>query len=41
MEYLVWFERKDTGVLVNESVQKERVAVRDKRRLAKYRFPFE
>ncbi len=39
-EYLVWLERKDKGVPVNEAVQKELVAVRDKYSLP-YVFPFE
>ncbi len=39
-EYLVWLERKDKGVPVGESVQKELVAVRDMLSLP-YRFPFE
>lgn len=39
-EYLVWQERKDKGVPVGESVQKELIAVRDMYNLD-YRFPFE
>jgi LDH2 family malate/lactate/ureidoglycolate dehydrogenase len=39
-EYLVWLERKDLGVPVGESVQKELLAVRDTLGLP-YRFPFE
>ena len=39
-EYLTWLERKDKGVPVNEAVQKELVALRDKHGLP-YRFPFE
>ncbi|MBO4919337.1 MAG: Ldh family oxidoreductase [Erysipelotrichaceae bacterium] len=39
-EYLVWLERKDKGVPVNEAVQKELIALRDKLGLD-YRFPFE
>ena len=39
-EYLTWLERKDKGVPVNEAVQKELVALRDKHGLD-YRFPFE
>ncbi len=39
-EYLVWQERKDKGVPVGESVQKEILEVRDKLGL-NYRFPFE
>ena len=39
-EYLVWLERKDKGVPVSESVQKELLEVRDKYNLP-YHFPFE
>ncbi|MDD2483798.1 MAG: Ldh family oxidoreductase [Eubacteriales bacterium] len=39
-EYLVWLERKDKGIPVSESVQKELIAVRDAIG-AGYRFPFE
>ncbi len=39
-EYLVWLERKNTGVPVCEAVQKEILAIRDKLSLP-YRFPFE
>ena len=39
-EYLVWLERKDKGVPVNESVQKEMIAIRDAYNLP-YTFPFE
>ena len=39
-EYLAWLERKDKGVPVGESVQKEFVELRDKLGLD-YRFPFE
>lgn len=39
-EYLVWQERKDKGVPVNEGVQKEIIAVRDKLGLD-YHFDFE
>ncbi len=40
-EYLVWQARKLSGVPINDSVQKELVAIRDELRLTKYRFPFE
>lgn len=40
-EYLVWLERKDTGVPINESVQKELIQLRDELGLVKYVFPFE
>ena len=39
-EYLVWLERKDKGVPMSESVQKEYIAVRDMYHLP-YHFPFE
>ncbi|MBR4870356.1 MAG: Ldh family oxidoreductase [Oscillospiraceae bacterium] len=39
-EYLAWQERKDKGVPVGESVQKEFIAIRDELNLP-YTFPFE
>ncbi|MBP3815607.1 MAG: Ldh family oxidoreductase [Firmicutes bacterium] len=39
-EHLIWLERKDKGVPVGESVQKELVEIRDKYNLD-YVFPFE
>ena len=39
-EYLAWLERKDKGVPVGESVQKEIIEIRDKLGLP-YMFPFE
>ena len=39
-EYLAWQERKDKGVPVGESIQKELTGLRDKFHLP-YRFPFE
>ena len=39
-EYLVWLERKDKGVPVGEAVQKELIAIRDKKNLP-FTFPFE
>ena len=39
-EYQVWLDRKDKGVPVGETVQKEMIALRDKHRL-NYTFPFE
>ena len=39
-EYLVWLDRKDKGVPVGESVQRELTAVRDELGL-EYAFPFE
>ena len=39
-EYLTWLERKDKGVPVNESVQQDLIAVRDKLGLP-YHFDFE
>ncbi|MDR3645848.1 MAG: Ldh family oxidoreductase, partial [Clostridia bacterium] len=40
-EYLAWQERKDKGVPVNESIQKELISIRDELGLTKYVFPFE
>jgi LDH2 family malate/lactate/ureidoglycolate dehydrogenase len=40
-EWLVWQERKDSGVPINESVQKEMCDVRDSLKLNNYRFPWE
>jgi LDH2 family malate/lactate/ureidoglycolate dehydrogenase len=40
-EYLVWLERKDSGVPINPSVQKELIQIRDELGLTQYRFPFE
>ncbi len=40
-EYLIWQERQKTGLPVNESVQKELIAIRDDAGLHDYRFPFE
>ncbi|MPN54270.1 putative oxidoreductase YjmC [bioreactor metagenome] len=39
-EYLHWLERKDKGVPIGESVQKEFIAIRDAQHLP-IRFPFE
>lgn len=41
MEYLKWLDRRDKGVPVGESVQRELAAVRDKLGLSQYVFPFE
>lgn len=40
-EYLVWQQRKDSGVPINDAVQKEIVAIRDELGLTQYKFPFE
>ena len=40
-EYLVWQQRKDSGVPINEAVQKEMSKVRDEYGLTKYVFPWE
>ncbi len=40
-EYLAWLERKDKGVPVHPSLQKELVAMRDELGLKQYRFPWE
>ncbi len=40
-EHLAWLERKDKGVPMGESVQKEMIAMRNELGLTKYKFPFE
>ena len=40
-EWLAWQERKDKGVPVGESIQKEFIALRDECGLTQYKFPFE
>ena len=40
-EYNVWLNRKDSGVPINDAVQKELIAVRDELNLTQYKFPFE
>lgn len=40
-EWLVWQERKDSGVPINDAVQKELSEVRDELNLTKYVFPWE
>ncbi|MDR0925867.1 MAG: Ldh family oxidoreductase [Hungatella sp.] len=40
-EYLVWQERKNSGVPINDAVQKELIKIRDELALNQYRFPFE
>ena len=40
-EYLVWQQRKDSGVPINDAVQKELLAIRDELGLTQYHFPFE
>ncbi|HHW90513.1 MAG TPA: Ldh family oxidoreductase [Clostridiales bacterium] len=40
-EYLVWQERKDSGVPINQSVQKEFNEVRDLLNLKQYKFPWD
>lgn len=40
-EYLVWQERKDSGVPINEAVQQEMIDVRNELGLTKYKFPWE
>jgi len=39
-EYLVWLERKDKGVPINEGVQKEILAIQKELGLTQYKFPF-
>ena len=40
-EWMVWLERKDSGVPINEAVQKELSKVRDDLKLTQYVFPWE
>lgn len=40
-EYNVWQERKDSGVPINEGVQKELIEIRNDLGLRDYKFPFE
>ena len=40
-EYEAWMDRKDKGVPVGETIQKELVYLRDKLGLTQYNFPFE
>ncbi len=40
-EWNIWQQRKDSGVPINEAVQKEMSAVRDQMGLTKYVFPWE
>ncbi|WP_349947154.1 Ldh family oxidoreductase [Lacrimispora sp. BS-2] len=40
-EYLVWQERKNSGVPINDAVQKELIKIREELALNQYRFPFE
>jgi L-2-hydroxycarboxylate dehydrogenase (NAD+) len=40
-EYIAWQERKDKGVPVGDSIQKELIQLRDELGLTQYHFPFE
>ena len=40
-EHLVWLERKDTGLPLNEGVQQEMIAIRDELGWTDYKSPFE
>ena len=40
-EWNVWCERKDSGVPINDAVQKELCTVRDQLGLTQYTFPWE
>lgn len=40
-EYMAWLDRKDKGVPVGESIQKEFIQLRDELGLTQYKFPFE
>jgi LDH2 family malate/lactate/ureidoglycolate dehydrogenase len=39
-EYLIWEERKNTGIPINKSLQKELLQLREECGLKKYKFPF-
>ena len=38
---MAWLDRKDKGVPVGESIQKEFIQLRDELGLTQYKFPFE
>ncbi|HJG48041.1 MAG TPA: Ldh family oxidoreductase [Facklamia tabacinasalis] len=40
-EHLVWLERKDTGLPLNEGVQQEMITIRDELGWTNYKLPFE
>jgi len=40
-EYIIWQQRKDSGVPINDAVQKELISIRNELRLTQYQFPFE
>ena len=40
-EYLIWQERKNVGVSINDGVQKEMCAIRDELGLTQYKFPWD
>lgn len=40
-EYLIWKQRKDSGVPINKAVQKELIQLREELNLSNYVFPFE
>ena len=40
-EWLIWQQRKDSGVPINEAVQNEFIKVRDELKLFNYKFPWE
>ena len=40
-EYMAWLDRKEKGVPVGESIQKEFIQLRDELGLTQYKFPFE
>lgn len=40
-EYLTWQNRKNSGVAINDAVQKEIIKIRDELGLSQYHFPFE
>jgi LDH2 family malate/lactate/ureidoglycolate dehydrogenase len=40
-EHLAWLDRKDRGVPVSQTLQKQLIAIRDEQNLTQHRFPFE
>jgi LDH2 family malate/lactate/ureidoglycolate dehydrogenase len=40
-EHLAWLDRKNKGAPVDETLQKQLIAMRDEQNLVQYRFPFE
>jgi len=40
-EHLAWLDRKEKGVVINEALQRQLIAMRDEQSLSPHRFPFE